>query len=231
MYSEKSQAVGLAQRPKKSGIEAEREIFDRILNAVIERRLKPGTKLTEESLGELFGVTRARVRKVLLLLSEHDVVQLHRNRGAFIASPSFHETQAVFEARKVIEGWIVRVVAGLQGERRFTAIERLKMHLDAEGQAREDRDHGRIIRLSGEFHTLLGELAGNTILTEILEGLVRRTSLALATNAERDATDCSLDEHFLIVDAIRGGDRARAMMLALRHLDHIMSSTLGRDVR
>ena len=221
MYNEGRSAIGHALILKTSGAATERAIFDRILNAVIERRLKPGTKLTEESLADIFGVTRGRVRKVLLLLSEHHVVQLQPNRGAFIASPTVEETEALFEARRVVERGIVEIVALLPRDRREIALDRLDEHLQSELDARRSRDHGRIIRLSGEFHTLLAELAGNVILTDILERLVRRTALGLATHADHSDTDCSPGDHTAIVEAIRRGDGQRAATLALHHLDHI----------
>jgi len=221
MYNEGRSAIGHALILKTSGAATERAIFDRILNAVIERRLKPGTKLTEESLADIFGVTRGRVRKVLLLLSEHHVVQLQPNRGAFIASPTVEETEALFEARRVVERGIVEIVALLPRDRREIALDRLDEHRESEMDARRSSDHGRIIRLSGEFHTLLAELAGNVILTDILERLVRRTALGLATHADHSDTDCSPGDHTAIVEAIRHGDGQRAATLALHHLDHI----------
>src|SRR5215813_740182 len=60
--------------PANSGLQAEREAFERILGAIAERSLPPGTKLTEESLVEIFGITRGRVRKVLLLLSQRGLI-------------------------------------------------------------------------------------------------------------------------------------------------------------
>src|ERR1700744_6610147 len=86
-----------------AGLEAEREIFERILGALAERRLPPGTKLTEERLVEIFGVTRARVRKVLLLLSQRGLVALEPNRGAFVAQPGRAERIALLHVRRVIE--------------------------------------------------------------------------------------------------------------------------------
>jgi DNA-binding GntR family transcriptional regulator len=148
-------------------------------------------------------------------------VQLQPNRGAFIASPSVEETEALFEARRVVERGIVEIVALLPGDRREFALDRLDEHLEAELDARRSCDHGRIIRLSGEFHTLLAELAGNVILTDILARLVRRTALGLATHADHSDTDCSPGDHTAIVEAIRHGDGHRAATLALHHLDHI----------
>ncbi len=206
-----------------AGLKAEREIFERILSAIAERRLPPGTKLTEEDLVEIFGVTRARVRKVLLLLSQRRVVKLEPNRGAFVAEPSLVETRALFEARRIIESETTAMVARLKSGARRAALARLDRHLEQEEVARAAGDQGRIIRLSGEFHRLMAELAGNPVLAAIIEDLVWRTALALATHAARHDTDCAPDEHFAIASAIRASDGEAAVRLMMEHIDHVAS--------
>src|SRR5215470_1431303 len=62
--------------------EAAQRISRQIVRAVEEHRLPPGTKLGEETLAELFGVSRARVRQALQHLSLLHIVTLHPNRGA-----------------------------------------------------------------------------------------------------------------------------------------------------
>ena len=64
----------------------ESDIVERIFDAVIEQRLPPGTKLSESALCDAFGVGRMRIRRSLLLLASREVVELHANRGAFVAS-------------------------------------------------------------------------------------------------------------------------------------------------
>ncbi|MGH6753846.1 MAG: GntR family transcriptional regulator [Bradyrhizobium sp.] len=212
-----------------AGLKAEREIFERILGAIAERRLPPGTKLTEENLVEIFGVTRARVRKVLLLLSQRGVVTLEPNRGAFVAEPSAAETAALFQARRVIESETTAMVARLPASQRDEALARLDAHLAEEDAARRAGDHGRMIRLSGEFHRLAAELAGNPVLAAMIEDLVWRTALALAAHATRHDTECSPAEHVEIVAAIRQGDAAAAVRLMVEHLEHVSASVTRRE--
>jgi hypothetical protein len=50
-------------------------IYDRILRAVLEHRLPPGTKLVEDRLAELFDTSRAQVRDVLARLANEGIVR------------------------------------------------------------------------------------------------------------------------------------------------------------
>ena len=56
--------------------------------AIIEQALKPGTKLPEDTLGERFGVSRTIARHALGQLAAEGLVELRRNRGAVVATPS-----------------------------------------------------------------------------------------------------------------------------------------------
>ncbi len=82
---------------------AEEEIVERIFEAIIDQRLPAGTKLSESSLCEAFGVGRMRIRQSLLLLASREVVDLLPKRGAFVASPTADQAREVFEARLTIE--------------------------------------------------------------------------------------------------------------------------------
>ena len=71
--------------------------------AIHEHRLPPGTKLGEDELGDAYGISRTIVRAALLALSHRHLVELKRNRGAFVAQPSIREAREVFEARALLE--------------------------------------------------------------------------------------------------------------------------------
>src|SRR5690606_41980575 len=76
------------------------EIHERVYSAVLDNRLKPGTKLVEERLAEIFSVSRPRIREVLARLAHEQVVELIPQRGAFVAKPTIEKAKDVFEARR-----------------------------------------------------------------------------------------------------------------------------------
>lgn len=196
----------------------EDEIVRRIHNAVIEQRLRPGTKLSEAALCEAFGVGRAKVRRSLLVLAGRDIVELHANRGAFVARPTAEQARDVFDARRAIEPGIVHRAIARSTER---DLKRLAEHLLAETSARSHRDRRHAIRLSGHFHVILAEIAGNRILERVVGELVTRTSLIIGMFGEPGTDNCHVDEHERILEAIRVGDGDGGETLILKHLAHI----------
>ena len=132
------------------------EMAEKVLAAVIERRLPPGTKLGEDRLAELFGVSRAKVRQLLARLAHEGIVTLHPNRGAFVSEPTVAQAREIFELRKLIEPAVAKTVACSADK---AVVKRLNAHLAREEQAAAKGDHRALIRLTGEFHLLLAELA------------------------------------------------------------------------
>ncbi len=200
--------------------EDEQKIVDRIYSAVMQQALAPKTKLTESTICESFGVGRMKARRALLLLASQGIVELHSNRGAFIASPSRADCDEVFEARLHIEpSLIARVSERIDSE--GTAI--LRSHIEREKSARLSSDRQEVIRLSGEFHVLVAKMGGNNFLTRMLRELVTRTSLIVAMYGTGKSSCCRDDEHEKILEAIVEGDGIRAAELAREHLEHIRS--------
>jgi DNA-binding GntR family transcriptional regulator len=71
-------------------------ICSALRSAILERILLPGMKLTEDLLGERFGASRTLVRQALERLAAEGLVELRRNRGAAVATPSLEEARDLF---------------------------------------------------------------------------------------------------------------------------------------
>jgi DNA-binding GntR family transcriptional regulator len=199
----------------------EERIHRSIADAIADRRLPPGTRLVEEQIAEVFGVSRARVRKVLLMLAQSRIVTIERNRGAIVAVPTVREAQEVFHARRLIEAEIVRLLTAGGGRLSAEAAKRLHRHLDREAAALAAGDRASTVRLTGEFHQLLASVSGHAVLGEILDSLIRQSSLAIAVFETPSAPSCTADEHRMIVEALERGDGAEAKRLLLDHLHEI----------
>ena len=83
------------------------DMYDRIVSAILDHQLPPGTKLVEDRLATAFGVSRTRIRPVLVRLANEQVVTLTPNRGASIAQPTEKEAREVFEVRRLIEPTLI----------------------------------------------------------------------------------------------------------------------------
>lgn len=197
------------------------EIYQKIYVAVLEHRLRPGTKLVEGRLATIFGCSRTRVREALARLAHELVVEQIAQKGAFIAQPSIEQARNVFEMRRVLEPAIIqRLIQTLNPEK----IRRLREHQHLEIDARQRADKPSIIRLTGEFHQLLAELAGSDVMARSMRQLSVLTCLIIFLYDAPMTTSCRADEHSNIIDAVEAGDVAQAQTLVLKHLGHIEAS-------
>ena len=194
------------------------EIYERIYSAISERRLLPGTKLNEERLAEAFQSGRARIREVLARLSQEMLVELHANRGAFVASPSPRDLRDVFEMRRALERAIVAQLTTQFGGQPVVV---LRNHIDDEDRARAAGDRATLARLTGDFHVRMALITENKMFGDNLRRLATLTSLAISQYDSLATSACPPDEHAKLVEAIESGDVRRAERLMLEHLDHV----------
>jgi len=197
------------------------DVYEHIYSAILDNRLKPGTKLVEERLAEIFAVSRPRIREVLTRLAHEQMVELFPQRGAYVAKPTIEKAIDVLEARRLIEPAVVkRLITSLTPEK----LERLRAHARLEHEAREQKDKRAIIRLAGEFHIVMSELAGNGEYARIMRELSTLSCLVIFLYNLPTATSCRNDDHVLIIDAIAAQDVRLAEELTLHHIDHIEES-------
>ncbi len=199
----------------------EEEIVERIFEAIIDQRLPPGTKLSEAALCEAFGVGRMRIRQSLLLLASREVVELLPNRGAFVASPSAEQAREVFEARLMIEPNVARLAAERATDENLKMLDR---HLRLEHEAHHGNKRRDAIRLSGQFHVLLAEIADNAVTLRMVKELVTRTSLIIGIFGSPGVSNCRDEDHDEIFEAFRTHNPEAAARLMSAHLRRIQEN-------
>ncbi len=92
-----------ASLPAARTVASQADIHQSIYDAIVEHRLLPGTKLSEERVAELFAVSRTQVRGALQRLAVEQLVTLIPNRGAFVTTPSAEEAHDVLSVRRTLE--------------------------------------------------------------------------------------------------------------------------------
>ncbi|MCM2294041.1 GntR family transcriptional regulator [Allorhizobium sp. BGMRC 0089] len=196
-------------------------IRDCLRDAIIDRRLAPGTKLSEAEVGALFDVSRTVVRHGLQMLAFEGLVTMERNKGAFVSNPTPDEARQIFASRRLIEKGIVAAVAGRLTQMQ---IETLHAHLDEEARLQNLRGteaRRAEIKSSGDFHLTLAKMAGNAILEKFMDELVARSSLVIALYGRTGISSCGCSDHSAILKALEKGETDRATDLMIHHIDHI----------
>jgi DNA-binding GntR family transcriptional regulator len=197
-------------------------IYNALWHAIIEQALQPGAKLPEDAIGEKFGASRTIVRAALGRLAAEGLVELRRNRGAAVATPSWSDARDIFDVRLGLERL---VVARLAGSLTREQVKTLKAHVDAEDEARGSNTP-LSIRLATAFHIKLAGMTGNPVLARYVSEVASRCGLILALYARPHSSECAVSEHRAIIAALVAGDTARASTLMDHHLDAVADRAL-----
>ncbi|WP_134680376.1 GntR family transcriptional regulator [Paracoccus ravus] len=213
----------MVRHDKQNSAEA---IAAALAHAIHEHRLAPGSKLSEDEVGEIFGVSRTVVRAALQHLAHSRLVELRRNHGAFVAQPSLREAREVFEARALLEPRTARAAAARMSPAEHARLER---HIQAEHAALDQGAAGHAVYLSGQFHVEIARIADQATVAEIITQLVARSSLVIALYWQRRVALCESHAHHALLRALAAGDGSRAEEVMAEHLVTLVSSLDLRD--
>ncbi len=189
-----------------------------LTRAIVEHRLQPGAKLTEQTLAGHFDVSRTLVRQALFQLSQRRLVTLEPARGAFVASPSAEEARQVFAVRRMLEVELTRAFVAAATP---AHIDALRDHVAREQAAVQRQDVEGRTELLGDFHVLMAELLGNHVLADVLQDLLARCAIATLMYQSSHAAHDSSAEHAALVECFAAGNVTRAVKLMREHLDHV----------
>ena len=166
--------------------------------AIIEQALEPGAKLPEDALGERFGVSRTIARHALGQLAAEGLVELRRNRIAVVATPSWQEARDAFDIRIELERLVVRQLAGKLTK---AQIAELKAHVDAE-DARPRRPGRGLDPARDRIPHPARHMTNSPILIRYVSEVAYRCCLTLSLYSRPHSSECAINEHRAIIDAL-----------------------------
>lgn len=198
-------------------------VYQGVYEAISKRSLRPGMKLGEAALAELFKVSRTSVRAALKQLEADGLVSTALNKGAWVSLPSDEEIRSLFETRRLIE---IGIVSELCRRADSAILQDLRDHLALEDAAAHAHDHAQFVHLLGEFHLKLAAALNNPVLLDFFRKLIERASLYATTLADGQHDTCRENEHLRLVEYIEAGNQVAAIELTCMHLNGIEQAIL-----
>ncbi|MFC4257671.1 GntR family transcriptional regulator [Marinobacter lacisalsi] len=193
-------------------------IIESLSRAIAQHLLPPGTRLVEAQIVDSLNANRNHVQTALQRMALQKIVTTEPNRGAHVSQPTAQEAREIFVARRAIEGAVVKSITPGQ-MRKFSR--QVDAHMKAEAKATHNSDRRAIVGELSAFHRLLGKISGNSVLADILDNLMVRSSLIVALYQRNDEPTCQHDEHCRILEALKDGEVDQAVTLMEYHLDHL----------
>ncbi|MBS0321552.1 MAG: GntR family transcriptional regulator [Proteobacteria bacterium] len=192
------------------------QVYRAILDAIIDGRLTPGERLTQESVAAKLAVSRQPVGQALMLLREQRFVAQAGRRGLMVAPLDREFMRWIYELRLGIEPLAAALAA-----RNATDTQRAEGHrLLAVGQAAvRDNAIGPLIDADMAFHMWLYATSGNRLFVDTMEKLWHHLRRAMReVLAQREYRRAVWTEHEQILRAIDARDENAAASLLRAHL-------------
>jgi DNA-binding GntR family transcriptional regulator len=189
---------------------------NKLRDAILSGYFKPGQRLMEAELCETMRVSRTSVREALRRLEAEKLVTIIPNRGPSVAEITWAEAKEIYDVRAILEGEAAALFA-----KRATVEQKREMAqaLKAFGKAdAEDDAIGRLTSTS-RFYDVMLQGCGNSIIRELLQGLVARINFLRARSMSRPGRGrYSATEMQRILKAIEKKDAAGARAAAVQHV-------------
>lgn len=215
------------KRSKESGsVSQELLIYQRIFDAILEQKLAPGARLTEEPLGEIFGVSRTIIRRSLLRLSHEGIIELIPHKGARVVITPIEQVADYFTARQVVECAIAHMATGRGKPYQIDALRALIVE---EKRYFESGTRGKGLSASSEFHLQIVAIANNAPLADFARQLISRTALIVSQYQDTSRAPCVYQEHDTLIDALDGRSPDLTERLMAEHIQHIQDTLVLKN--
>jgi DNA-binding GntR family transcriptional regulator len=187
-----------------------------IRQAIVDGRLSPGERLTEERLARELGISRTPVREALKVLKSEGLIDAAPNRSATVRAYEAVDLDDMYQLRALLEGYAARRAATRLSDDQLLALRASCERFEAMSG---DDDLREIVRENFVFHNTILEAADSPRLT----GMVRQVvELPLVYRSyvwySPEQTRISQHYHGQITRALERRDAERAELVMKEHV-------------
>lgn len=200
------------------------QVVAKIRSAIVTGEFKPGQRLIERDLCEIYGVSRPPVREALRQLDAEGFIQTVPNRGPIVAELDFGSVRSLYEVRAVLEAQAAKLFSERASNEEISALVAATKEVERSynmGTADEKlaaKNHFYDILIAGSRNELLSSMF-RTINDRI--NVLRRMSMSSEVRLPQ-----SLIEIKAIVEAIVKRNGSKAFELSIIHVDAASKAAL-----
>lgn len=189
-------------------------VTEALRKAILHGKFKPGDRLTEVALAEMFNVSRNPIREALRILQAEGIVEINPRKGARVPLLSNEEISEIIELRAELEGMSAKYAAKRCSDEMRESLQGL---LDKGNKAYSGNNIKSLQAINNQFHTLLAEAGKNRFLADFMRSLHERTQWLFANKTD-NRVQVTWEEHADILNAILSSDAELSSALAIRHV-------------
>ena len=187
-----------------------------IRQAIVDGRLAPGQRLTEERLARELGISRTPVREALKVLQSEGLVDAAPNRSATVRAYEPGDLEDIYQLRALLEGYAARRAAGRLSDEKLLALRASCDRFAAMSPADDLRE---VVRENFVFHNTILEAAGSTRLSGMVRQVVE-LPLVYKSYVWYSPEQARISQHYhrQITRALERRDAERAELVMKEHV-------------
>jgi DNA-binding GntR family transcriptional regulator len=182
---------------------------------IMEGLFPPGTRLSEEAIGQALGVSRNTLREAFRLLCHERLAVHEMNRGIFVPVLTSADVADIYKLRRLIEGGAARLAAAAPMTARLAVRATVESGETAAAAGRWFEVRTDDLR----FHQAIAALAGSPRTDELMRRALAELRLIFHVMADPEQFHAPyLERNRIIADVIVRGDGRRAEAELLSYL-------------
>ena len=188
----------------------------RLRDMVFDRQLAPGSWIDELALAASWQISRTPLREAIKVLAAEGLLSLVPRRGARVVELTDDDAEQLFPVMAMLEGRCALEATQRASADDLADLQRLHDGLERHAAA---LDLDGYYRVNHEFHSLVQTLADNRWLARATGDLRRFMRLWRGRQLKLPGRiQASLNEHRVLLDAMRSRDAVRAERAMHDHL-------------
>ena len=207
------------------------QVYERLVEAIEDGSLLPGSRIRQEELAEWLGVSRQPVSHALQLLKHQGLLTESGKRGLTVAPLDAGRILDLYQVRTSLDALAARLAAQRVAAGLANAPQRRQLEeaLEHGASLKPDRPASAFIQADVDFHTAIYRLSGNSAIEETVAAqwphLKRSMGVVLDNPDERLLV---WYEHAAIARSVLAGDAHRAELAAHDHASRAGTETARR---
>lgn len=187
-----------------------------IRESLLNSGMYVGQKIPHVGLGQRLGISHTPLREALFRLAAEGLIAYQNNRGFFVEEISWEEADEIYEARELIEPYLVKKAVKSVKQKDIDNLRKILKQYEEQTSAPYTR---RRLLTDKQFHMGIAALGGNETLNQNLnlyydKLIMKRPIQHLSAGRGKEAHR----EHMSILTALEKKDGATAASLMKKHV-------------
>ncbi len=194
------------------------DLFNKLRDDILQKKIRPGEKLTEQRICQEYQVSRTPVREAFQKLELDGLIEIIPNRGAFVIGLTRQDIEDMYELRSVYEAiavkWAIDRMTEAEYDELQEAFELMEFYT-------MKRDPAKMLAMNTRFHQIIYNGTKNRMLQHTLTSYqVYTKNTKVSPEYIKEYMEEVLEEHRQIFLAFKANDKEAASRAAVQHMQN-----------